>query len=87
MKKVILQEKRNEVYLDDLKDEDFIGMQTKGGNKFILSARKHRYEFIGGVNLMYGGKIHYSNFKSAITDKYSLFLFDTAKELFKWMSE
>ena len=87
MKKVILEVKSSEVYLDDLNDENFIGMQTLHGSKFILSARSDGYEFIGEKNLISRGKSSYRNFNEAIAGCHSLFVFESAKELFKWMSE
>jgi hypothetical protein len=87
MKKVILQAKISEVYLDDLVTGDFIGTQTESGLKFMLSATKDGYEFISERNLTSSSKGSYGTFKSSVAYCENLFVFESAKELFKWMSE
>jgi hypothetical protein len=89
MKKVILelQPEEEKVYFKDLTRRDLIGMQNKAGVKFILYAREDGYDFIGDNNLIIGSEVQYNTFNEAIDNCHSLFVFDTTKELFKWMSE
>ena len=87
MKKVILQEKSSRVYLKDLSQKDIIGMQNGCGIKYILLQTIKGYEYISDENILSGSRIQYTNLYAALENCHSLFVFDTSKELFKWMSE
>ena len=87
MKKVILEEKSSEVYLSDLMATSIIGMETSHGNKFVLSKTNSGFECVGNNNLSSSGKTNYKSFKDALEGFENVFVFETTKELFKWMSE
>lgn len=87
MKKVILEEKKSEVYLSDLNDKSIIGAESSAGNKFIMSTTDSGIEFIGNNNVTSHTKTQYTDVKKALFGFYNIYLFDNAKECFKWMSE
>jgi hypothetical protein len=88
MRKVILEEKKSEVYLSDLNEGSIVGVRTNLGGKFALSKTRSGYEFIGNGNLLTGSKTQYESLNKALIEmNQDVFIFDTSKDLFKWMSE
>jgi hypothetical protein len=87
MKKVISEEKRSEVYLSDLTSLSIVGLENGSGDRFALCSTDVGYEFIG-LNTIYSTRrLKYSSLKEALVNRENLFVFETTKELFKWMSE
>ena len=60
MKKVILQQKTNEIYLSDLKPDTILGATTALGNKFFLSKAALGYEWVGETNICSSSKLDLS---------------------------
>ena len=87
MKKVILEEKKIEVYLNDLTSSSIVGLESSSGNRFALCKTNAGYEYVGEANFLSAGKCSYLNLENALKSKGDLFVFETTKELFKWMSE
>ena len=86
MRKVILENKKEEVYLSDLNEDSIVGVQTSIC-KFVMSRTKNGYEWIGEINLSSNEKSQYKTIKEACHGNSEVYQFDTMKELFKWLSE
>ena len=87
MRKVISEVKTSDVYLSDLTGADVLGLQSSGGNKFVLSKTSNGFEFVGNNNLQSCSKTQYKTLKEAVDSNGDIFIFDSTRELFKWMSE
>lgn len=89
MKKVIFKKRTEEVYLSDLNDDSIIGIQWKTGVKtFVVNSNDG---FVGCGKLSTLGSWEKDSkkeyVKTAIEQKPEIFVFETEKELFKWLSE
>jgi hypothetical protein len=92
MKKVILEEKKSDVYLSDLNEGSNIGIHWSSGEKgFILHSREKGFYSYGSISKFdLEDKVFEPTIKKYINNNKGItevFVFDTAKDLFKWMSE
>jgi hypothetical protein len=85
MKKVIIGKKSVEVYLEDLNPADIIGIETTLGSRFFLSKTALGVEWIGESNIASSVKPQYEYFTDSFNSVPNVFVFETYKELFKWL--
>jgi len=92
MKKVIIEQKSDNVYLSDLSKKDIIGIIWKSGAKgFIQRSEDRGFYAISDIkeSHIFEHKVFYNSIFEYCSQKQieNVFVFDNEKELFKWMSE
>lgn len=105
MKKVILENKQQEIYLSDLTDASHVGFIDSDGNKGYIAYtgkinNKNVFSAISMCNFQHFCNSSYGavNFKNSLIEALEieqrcslrikeLFVFDTRKELYKWLIE
>lgn len=93
MKKVILKEKIEEVYLSDLNEDSVVGVQWIDDVKSSFVYNKCQEEYTQIANdrsntISMNGKKTIKEYIEYIGTKHiKVYLFETQKELFKWLSE
>jgi len=89
MKKVILDEfKKDKVYVKDLDDDSIVGILWQDGEKTTYISFEGRYLEIDNFQkkAMVTSKDIQTYINTSVTIN-EVYVFDTVKELFKWMSE
>lgn len=86
MKKVILKEKTEEVYLSDLNDDSIVGIDWDGLKHFVINTKDG---FCATDNLNTSDRWNAETLKEYISkiENQKVFVFENQKELFKWLSE
>ena len=96
MKRVILKNRECEINFEDLTDKSFVGIQWEDGKKCMIIDTKEGYCSIADNHYPNTWNVWYAStlkgyVKNALNQgnntKSQAFVFEDAKELFKWMSE
>lgn len=91
MKKVIIKQEEEKVYLSDLDSSSLVGLEFNQGVKaFLLYSCKKGFYCINNTDF---SELESKDFEDTIKgyieemNVKNVFVFETHKELFKWMSE
>lgn len=91
MKKVIIKQEEEKVYLSDLDSSSLVGLEFNQGLKaFLLYSCEKGFYCVNNTDF---SKLESKIFEDTIKDfvetckVQEVFVFETHKELFKWMSE
>lgn len=91
MKKVIIKQEEEKVYLSDLNSRSLVGLEFNQGVKaFLLHSCEKGFYCINNTDFSeLESKVFEVTIKGYVEDMNvkNLFVFETHKELFKWMSE
>lgn len=92
MKKLILCDRPKTdtpIYLDEINEKSIIGFCNSCDDKFFLTITKEYFVAIGSNNFITDSKQRLTTFDdvlSFVKNKEKVFVFNTPKELFKWLT-
>lgn len=93
MKKVVLKEQEKRIYLSDITDDNIIGVKWKHDeSKALIYCQDKLYMFLSNYNITKNRcPVRKTSIQELIKkcehDIKNVYVFETEKELFKWMSE